>query len=103
MSNPVSIASVLVALGLMICLANPVDAQGTRMLRDPDVGPNHIVFVHANDIWLVGRDGGDAIRLTSSEGAETDPVFSPDGRWIAFTGQYGGAKRLVRPAEKSPL
>jgi len=60
------------------------------MLRDPDVGRNHIVFVHANDIWLVGRDGGDAMRLTSSEGAETDPVFSPDGRWIAFTGQYGG-------------
>jgi tricorn protease len=60
------------------------------MLRDPDVGPNHIVFVHANDIWLTGRDGGDALRLTSSDGAETGPAFSPDGRWIAFTGQYGG-------------
>ena len=60
------------------------------MLRDPDVGANYIVFVHANDIWLVGRDGGDALRLTSADGAETDPAFSPDGRWIAFTGQYGG-------------
>jgi tricorn protease len=60
------------------------------MLRDPDVGSNHIVFVHANDLWLVGRDGGDALRLTSSEGAENRPAFSPDGRWIAFSGQYGG-------------
>jgi tricorn protease len=82
----------LFALPLLIVLAAApeADAQGTRLLRDPDVGPEHIVFVHANDIWLVGRDGGDALRLTSAEGAETDPAFSPDGRWIAFTGQYGG-------------
>jgi tricorn protease len=65
-------------------------AQGTRMLRDPDVGANQLVFVHANDLWLVERGGGDAVRLTSSEGGETDPAFSPDGRWIAFTGEYGG-------------
>jgi tricorn protease len=70
--------------------ASPAAAQGTRFLRQPDVSATHIVFVHANDLWLVGRDGGDAIRLTSSEGAETDPAFSPDGRWIAFSGQYGG-------------
>jgi tricorn protease len=65
-------------------------AQGTRLLRDPDVGPEHIVFVHANDIWLAPRNGGDALRLTSGTGAETDPVFSPDGQWIAFTGEYSG-------------
>ena len=65
-------------------------AQGTRFLRQPDVSATHIVFVHANDLWLTGRDGGDAVRLTSSEGAETDPAFSADGQWIAFSGQYGG-------------
>ena len=65
-------------------------AQGTRFLRQPDVSPAHVVFVHANDLWLVDRDGGDAMRLTSSEGAETDPAFSADGQWIAFSGQYGG-------------
>ncbi|HEX9728616.1 MAG TPA: PDZ domain-containing protein [Gemmatimonadales bacterium] len=86
--SPCSIA----AATLVLALVSPasVEAQGTRLLRDPDVGPNAIVFVHANDLWLVGRDGGDARRLTSAEGAETDPVFSPDGRWIAFTGQYAG-------------
>jgi len=67
-----------------------VQAQGTRFLRQPDVSSSHIVFVHANDLWIVGRNGGTAIRLTSSEGAETDPAFSADGRWIAFSGQYGG-------------
>ena len=68
----------------------PTHAQGTRFLRQPDVGATHIVFTHANDLWKVARDGGNAIRLTSSEGAETDAAFSPDGRWIAFSGQYGG-------------
>jgi tricorn protease len=75
---------------LLLGAGQQAAAQGTRLLRDPDVGPNHIVFVHANDLWLVDRDGGDALRLTAGEGAETGPAFSPDGRWIAFTGEYGG-------------
>ena len=62
----------------------------TRFLRQPSVSPKELAFVHANDIWVVGRDGGDARRLTSAQGAETEPAFSPDGRWIAFTGEYGG-------------
>ena len=58
--------------------ASPTSAQPTSSSPTP------------NDLWLTARDGGDAIRLTSSEGAETDAAFSPDGRWIAFTGQYDG-------------
>ncbi|MDH4045007.1 MAG: PDZ domain-containing protein [Gemmatimonadota bacterium] len=81
---------IVFALALLAGVASSADAQGTRLLRDPDVSASGIVFVHANDLWLVGREGGDARRLTSAEGAETDPVFSPDGRWIAFTGQYAG-------------
>jgi tricorn protease len=60
------------------------------MLRSPTVSTTHIVFVHANDLWSVGRGGGDAVRLTSGLGAETSPRFSPDGRWIAFTADYAG-------------
>ena len=73
-----------------VALPTAVRAQGTRFLRQPDVSASHIVFVHANDLWLVGREGGQAVRLTSFDGAETDPAFSADGRWIAFSGQYGG-------------
>jgi len=83
------------ALALTVGLAGAVpggraSAQGTRMLRQPAVSDAHIAFVHANDIWLSGRDGGSARRLTSADGAETDPAFSPDGEWLAFTGQYAG-------------
>ena len=81
------------ALLAVVCAAvapRHAGAQGTRFLRQPDVSATRIVFVHANDLWLAGRDGGDAMRLTSSEGAETDPAFSADGQWIAFSGQYGG-------------
>ena len=82
----------LLLLGAIPTADAPASAQdaGTRFLRQPDVSAEHIVFSHANDLWRVGRDGGDAVRLTSSEGAETDASFSPDGRWIAFSGQYDG-------------
>ena len=69
-------------------------AQGTRILRSPTVSKDAIAFVHANDIWIVGRDGGDARRLTSAIGGETNPHFSPDGKFIAFTAQYAGGSDI---------
>lgn len=66
------------------------DGSSTRFLRQPSVSATEIAFVHADDIWIVGREGGEARRLTSAEGSETDPTFSPDGRWVAFTGEYAG-------------
>ncbi|MCJ7679135.1 MAG: protease, partial [Candidatus Aminicenantes bacterium] len=75
-------------------------AQGTRILRTPTVSKDAIAFVHANDIWVVNREGGDARRLTSAAGAETDPHFSPDGKFIAFTAQYAGNTDIyVVPSE----
>ena len=93
MTRPSSRARVLLALCWLALLALaplPAAAQGTRFLRQPSSGPDGIAFVHASDVWVVGRGGGDARRLTSDDGAETSPAFSPDGRWIAFTGEYGG-------------
>ena len=94
-------SATLAVLLAVAALAIPaaVHAQGTRFLRQPDVSSSHIVFVHANDLWIVGREGGNAVRLTSSEGAETDPAFSANGRWVAFSGQYGGNTEVyVMPA-----
>lgn len=67
-------------------------AQGDKplLMRTPTVSATQIVFSYAGDLWKVARDGGEAVRLTSSIGIEANPVFSPDGKEIAFTGQYDG-------------
>jgi len=78
----------------------PVFSQGTRLLRQPTISQQNIAFVYADDLWLVNREGGDAKRLTTFEGIETNPHFSPDGKMIAFTGQYDGNLDVyVIPAE----
>lgn len=84
-----SLPALALVVVLWTMLPTKASAQ-TRFLRQPSVSASEIAFVHANDIWVVERDGGMARRLTTDEGAETEPAFSPDGRWIAFTGQYGG-------------
>lgn len=88
--SPTLGAAVTAFLLAPLFTASQAEAQGARFLRQPDVSATHIAFVHANDIWIVGRDGGDARRLTSSEGAETNPAFSEDGQWVAFSAQYAG-------------
>ena len=85
---------------LIAFIMTETNAQGTRLLREPTVSSESIVFVHANDLWKVSRQGGDAIRLTSDEGQESLPHFSPDENWIAFTAQYeGNTDVYIIPAE----
>ena len=63
---------------------------GHLLLRRPALSATRIVFSFAGDLWSVPRAGGEARRLTAGPGVETDPVFSPDGSQIAFTGEYDG-------------
>ncbi len=61
-----------------------------RLLRFPAVGGDNIVFCYAGNLYRVGIDGGAAVKLTSDVGYECFPKISPDGKTIAFTGQYDG-------------
>ncbi|UCE47036.1 MAG: PD40 domain-containing protein, partial [Phycisphaerales bacterium] len=79
----------------MLSFLNVV-ARGTAvephggMMRYPDVSATHVAFVYADDIWIVPRSGGTASPLASPPGGEAFPRFSPDGRTIAFNGNYDG-------------
>jgi tricorn protease len=68
-----------------------IAAQSSHpLLQRPAFNGNLVAFSYAGDLWTVDRNGGRASRLTTGTGIETDPVFSPDGSMIAFTGEYDG-------------
>jgi tricorn protease len=67
-----------------------IDGKDTRMLSQPAVSADHIAFIYAEDLWVANLDGSQPRRLTVDGGIESNPVFSPDGKWIAFSAQYDG-------------
>jgi tricorn protease len=80
---------------LLLCLLAVAGLRGQSaeqyaLLRKPTISKTQIVFSYGGDLWIVERSGGEARRLTSDIGIEIDPIFSPDGTWIAFTGEYDG-------------
>jgi tricorn protease len=91
----------LFARAAALALLLPIAAQAAeRLLRFPDVWHDRVVFTYAGDLWTASTQGGTAQRLTSHPGMELFAKFSPDGRQIAFTAQYGGDEQVyVMPAE----
>ena len=79
----------LLAVSLLLISAFSASAQ-TLLLQHPTVNHSQVVFAYADDLWSVPRTGGTATRLTSGAGLETGPIFSPDGKQIAFTADYDG-------------
>ena len=85
----------MIFASLLVAAAN---AQGSQfdpgpnpmLMRNPTLSATTIVFQYAGDLWSVPRVGGEAKRLTSSPGIESNPHFSPDGTTIAFSAQYDG-------------
>jgi tricorn protease len=79
-----------IALVVVLLAAPAAEGVDARMLRYPDVSESQITFAYAGDIWVVGKQGGTAQRLSSPLGHELFPRFSPDGNQIAFCGNYDG-------------
>jgi len=65
-----------------------------RFIKDPDIRGDKIVFSYQGDLWTVPADGGLALRLTSHPGNESSPKISPDGKWIAFSGNYDAGQNV---------
>jgi tricorn protease len=66
----------------------------TKLLRFPDIRGDKVVFTYGGDLWTAPSTGGTASHLTSHPGVELFGKFSPDGNWIAFTGQYDGDEQV---------
>ncbi len=86
----VRLAVLISAITLASSPASSQDIQNTRLLSQPTVSDTHIAFTYAGDLWIADRDGSGVRQLTTHPGTETSPRFSPDGQWIAFSGQYDG-------------
>ncbi len=87
----------LLVFTLTLCMSyNAKAIDDVRLLRFPDINNNLIAFVYAGDIWTVDSNGGEARRLTSHKGFELFPKISPDGKWIAFSGEYSGSRQIYR-------
>jgi tricorn protease len=84
------VLALVCGLALLSSLGYAPRGRGHCSSAFPTISKTQIVFNYAGDLWIVGRDGGNARRLTTGTGVETYPSFSPDGTMIAFTGEYDG-------------
>ena len=77
-----NIRKLLFTLLLTLVISVAASAQGTRLLRHPTVSRDSVAFEYAGDLWIVSRNGGQARRLTSTPGAEIDPVAIADAHFV---------------------
>jgi len=81
-------------IAILLLTAYNANAQGTRLLRQPTISATQIAFEYGGDIWIVSKAGGDARRITSTAAVESNPHFSPDGQWIAFSSDRSGIPQV---------
>ena len=78
-------------------------SEEARILRYPNTSATQITFVHAGDVYIVPIEGGLARRVTSSEGLEMYPRFSPDGKQLVFSAEYDGNRFPDHACQCLPL
>jgi tricorn protease len=83
----------LLVTAITLFIASSASSQ-TKLLRFPDIHGDRVAFTYGGDIWTAPSNGGTATRLTAHPGVEVFAKFSPDGNWIAFTGQYDGDEQV---------
>lgn len=90
-------ALIVLCAAANLCAAPPSQGEfspSAVLLRTPDISQTQVVFRYAGDLWLAPREGGTASRLTSAEGRESLPKFSPDGTKVAFMADYDGSNEI---------
>ena len=89
---------IVLSLVLLASVAGSASAapsgENARLLRFPATNSSEVVFSYAGDLWTVPIQGGEARRLTSHIGYEMLAHYSPDGKTIAFTGEYDGNREV---------
>ncbi len=87
-------------IGIVVFFGITNGENEARFMKSPDIKGDKIVFSYEGDLWLTTTEGGAARRITNAPGIENTPKFSPDGKWIAFSGNYDGSANVyVIPAE----
>ncbi len=81
---------VLLIMAMVLISGQLYSATNSALFHQPDIYGNTIVFTAGGDLWSVAASGGAAVRLTMNDGREGYAKFSPDGKMIAFTGEYDG-------------
>ncbi len=81
-------------LSLLLACALGAQERLPRFVSTPDVSGDKVVFTWEGDLWLASLQGGSARRITTHPGLEGNARFSPDGKWIAFTGRYDGPSQV---------
>src|SRR5262245_45801196 len=96
-TSPMRILRLLTVAALLACAASlapsldaRVDTADTKLLTQPAISATHVAFIYAGDLFVADTSGNAVQRLTTDDGVESNPAFSPDGRTIAFSAQYDG-------------
>ena len=89
-SGILGVVLLVLGTGVLARTAAAIDTKDTRFLAQPAISQTRIAFIYANNLWVADLDGQNPRQLTTDIGVENNAVFSPDGKWIAFSAQYEG-------------